>query len=197
MISKNIKKIVKKYSILAVLSIIIFSGCAKQPVMNNKLKVGFDVDDTLLFSTPAFKKGFDSDVKAFSSEYWIIVNKSDREHSIIKKKTAELLKMHQLEGDEVFIITARHPDGGDVLKEFLTEIFNVPAGNIFFETEGKKERLKRLGLNVYYGDSDSDISAAINAGVKPFRILRTNKSSYKKKFNPGAYGEEIITGSEW
>ena len=46
--------------------------------------VGFDIDDTLLFSSPAFDLAFASDHEAFSPEFWSLVNESDRGRSCIK-----------------------------------------------------------------------------------------------------------------
>jgi acid phosphatase (class B) len=159
--------------------------------------VGFDVDDTLLFSTPAFDAGFGAKgVKAYSEKFWTIVNGADEGRSIVKKKAKEILERHRAEGAKIFAVTARHPHGGEALKAFLFKAFGIPPENTFFETEGKAETLRKLGIEVFYGDSDSDIEAAIDAGGRGVRILRSPKSSYKKKYNPGKLGEEIVQGSE-
>lgn len=160
------------------------------------LRVGFDIDDTLLFSTPAFQKGFNSDVKPFSKEFWRIVNRSDSGASIVKKKVYELVKKHQAAGDEVYVITARKPYNGIYLKRFIKDKFGIPISHIFFAPNGKVEKMKELKLDIFYGDSDSDIEDALKAGVKPIRVLRSPKSSYKKKFHPGKFGEEILKDSE-
>lgn len=182
----------------AVAVLLFISGCAKQKeIRTGQLKVGFDVDDTLLFSTPAFKKGFESKAAPYSTEFWKVVNGSDREKSVIKKKARQLLIRHKKKGDEVFVITARHPYGGENLKEFLNEKFGILKEKIYFETEGKTRRIKQLELDIFYGDSDSDITAAQEAGAIAYRIQRSTASSYRKKYNPGKFGEEVIEDSQW
>ncbi|GEM_PF-1483705 len=174
-------------------------GEAEPPEANKPqagLRVGFDLDDTLLFSSPAFQKGFDADVRPYSWAFWRVVNTSDGEVSVVKKKTREILQAHQAKGAEIFVVTARHPHGGEEVMRFLYKTFGIPPTHVYFETEGKAERLRALRLDVFYGDADSDVSAALEAGVKPVRILRSPKSSYKKKYNPGKYDEEIVEGSE-
>ncbi|MCD6413979.1 MAG: HAD family hydrolase [Elusimicrobia bacterium] len=157
-------------------------------------KVGFDVDDTLLFSTPAFERGF-SQAEPYTDKFWEIVNTSDKEVSKVKEKTLKILKAHQARGQEIYIVTARNPEGGEALKKFLNEKFGVPENHIFFEPHGKAQTLKKLGIDVFYGDSDSDITAAKEAGAIPIRIERSPQSSYKGKYHPGEYGEFVIPES--
>lgn len=179
-----------KYIILLLIAFLAIS-CVK----SKKLRIGFDVDDTILFSSPAFLQAERSDIKPFSKEYWDIVNSSDEKYSIIKKKTAEIIKKYLDNGDEVFAITARPDYNGEYLKNFLNKALNIPKENIFFEYDSKVERIKSLKLDYYYGDSDSDIEDALAAGAKPIRIQRSPNSNYKKKYNPGKYNEQIIENS--
>jgi len=182
---------------LLVLLLLIAAGCAGHNIYNEKLVVGFDVDDTLLFSTPAFKKGFNSKERPFSPGFWEIVNSSDEGNSVVKKKAVRILEDHRSKGADIYVITARHPHGGAVLRRFLKKKFDIKEDHIFFETEGKALRLKSIGADIFYGDSDSDITAAMEAGAVPYRIMRAPESSYKKKYNPGKYNESIIRDSEW
>ncbi|MGM0380677.1 MAG: hypothetical protein ACQEP7_01705, partial [bacterium] len=46
--------------------------------------------------------------------------------------------------------------------------------------------------DVYFGDSDSDITDGRKAGITAVRIQRSDKSNYDKKYNPGNYDEIII-----
>jgi acid phosphatase class B len=168
-----------------------------EPQAQAQRRVGFDVDDTLLFSSPAFDVAYATEgVEPRSDEFWTIVNSSDEGNSEIKQKTRELLEAHRAAGDEIYVITARHPPGGDGLRAFLQQHLGIEPDHVFFETEGKGERIRALGLQVFYGDSDSDIAGAIEGGATGIRILRSPRSSYKKKYNPGRYNEEIIEGSE-
>lgn len=184
-----------KIIICHLILLLVFASCIKNNRYDDHLNVGFDVDDTLLFSTPAFEKGFSSRYKPFSEGFWIHVNAADRDCSIAKQKAASLVEMHMLRGDEVFVITAREPYGSEALKEYLSEKFSIKKDNIYFEPDGKSQRMKSLELDIFYGDSDSDIIDAMAAGAKAYRILRSTASSYRKKYNPGKFGEEIIDNS--
>ena len=53
------------------------------------LKVGFDYDDTLSFSTPAFRAGERSGNPYYSPEYWRVVNNS---FNLEKKKLVPALQ---------------------------------------------------------------------------------------------------------
>jgi acid phosphatase class B len=195
---------------MIVLAVLGACGCGTEPTATTTMpeptvepqaqaqrRVGFDVDDTLLFSSPAFDVAYASEgVEPRSDEFWTIVNSSDEGHSAIKQKTRELLEAHRAAGDEIYVITARHPSGGDGLRTFLHQHLGIDPDHVFFETEGKAERISALGLQVFYGDSDSDIAGAIEAGATGIRILRSPRSSYKKKYHPGMYNEEIIEGSK-
>jgi acid phosphatase (class B) len=158
--------------------------------------VGFDFDDTLVFSSPAFKEGFAGKPKPYSKGFWEIVNASDEGRSVVKKKTLEILEKHRARGDSIYVITARKPYGGDKVKAYIQKTFAIPPGNVFFETRGKERRIRALGLSIFYGDSDSDIKAAQKAGIIGVRILRSPNSSYKGKNNPGRFNEEIVPGSQ-
>lgn len=185
----------------------LFNGCAHQAStvkthsghqsssVASLINVGFDVDDTILFSTPAFEKGFKSGEKPFSEKFWEIVNGSDRQYSIVKKKTEQIIQELQSKGNTVYVITARQPYNGDQLKNFLSERLGIKKENIFFAPTGKAELMRQLNLKLFYGDSDSDISDALSAGAQGMRIQRSEKSSYKDKYHPGSLGEEIVPDS--
>jgi len=170
---------------------------ALSPALENPLvqEVGFDIDDTLLFSSPAFDRGY-ADAQPYTDEFWKIINSSDEEVSIIKEKCYKILKAHQAKGHKVFLLTARNPEGGEVMKEYLSKKMGIPKENIFFAPHGKTARIKELGIDAFYGDSDSDMSYAEEAGAIPIRILRSPKSSYKGSCNPGSMDEFIIPDSE-
>ncbi|MFH1414693.1 MAG: HAD family acid phosphatase [Elusimicrobiota bacterium] len=187
----------KKIRLLVLSLLISIAGCAGHDALSDRLVVGFDIDDTLLFSTPAFEKGFQSKERPFSQGFWEIVNFSDEGNSVIKKTAALILEDHRSKGADIYVITARHPPGSTVLKKFLKKNFGIEEDRVFFETEGKTMRLKSIGVDIFYGDSDSDITAALEAGAIPYRIMRAPESSYRKKYNPGKYRENIIKDSEW
>jgi len=191
-------KLFKKF-VWRLLIVGLIAGLVVNPVLSagkKVLRVGFDVDDTLLFSSPAFEQGYNSGAEPYSDEFWKVVNSSDEKYSTIKKKTSQILKQYQKRGSEIFIITGRGPAGGENLKKFLNKTFAVAEKNIFFNPGDKSPLMSKLKLDIYYGDSDSDITAAQEAGAKAFRILRSPKSSYKGSYNHGKFGEKIIPDSE-
>ncbi|MBN1383773.1 MAG: hypothetical protein JW983_02670 [Elusimicrobia bacterium] len=175
------------------------SACASLPKKISEPKktinVGFDIDDTLLFSTPAVLKILESGAPEYSEEWWVAINNSDEGNSVIKKVTEKILNEHKTKGNEIFAITARRNSGGDGLRKFLNKTFGIKKENIYF-TERKSEKIRELNIKIFYGDSDTDIKAAQDAGIEGLRILRSPKSSYKINYNPGRYGEKIIPNSE-
>jgi len=194
------KNKIKQLAIL--LLIISFVSCAAGKKNFSGKRVGFDIDDTLLFSTPAFTQA--AKLHKFGiDEFWAAVNSLDPELSIIKKKTFEIVKQHISAGDEIFVITARPPKNIEPSVKFIARSFNIPESNIYFEPKTKIDKIKELKLNIFYGDSDTDISDAQSAGCKAVRILRSPKSSYRdektgelKNYKPGLFNEEIIKDSE-
>ena len=152
---------------------------------NGILNVGFDIDDTVLFSRDVFLSLPDD--KRNPTDYgWI--NSHDSDYSIFITPTVELIKYFHSNGHNVFFITARSDVNGNILAEFLTKglLFEVKVNkNLFFSPKqtinGKrfttKQRLmNRLKLDLFYGDADSDMIAALKAGVHPVRVVRNESS---------------------
>ncbi|HNW91365.1 MAG TPA: HAD family acid phosphatase [bacterium] len=164
-------------------------------------RAGFDIDDTLLFSTPAFAAA--SAKYAFGTDtFWAEVNGHDRDYSRVKRSALEVVRALQTQGVTVYAITARPPTGGEAVGRFLQDAMGIPAENVYFEPRSKQERIRALRLDVFYGDSDSDISDAQAVGVTGIRFLRSPASSYRNsdgtlaKYHPGQFGEIIIPASE-
>lgn len=187
--------------VLILLSVVLLPGCgtntsspgdASNPEVR---KVGFDLDDTLVFSTPAFQRGFSADVDPFSDEFWSIVNRSDSAASCVKPATLRILKNHQRKGHELYVITARRGVNTEPVRDFVSSTFGIPKDHLYFEPDGKTERLKELGVDVYYGDSDSDIKDAREGDIKAVRIQRSPKSNYQEKYNPGTFDERVLEGT--
>ena len=149
------------------------------------LNVGFDVDDTILFSRDVFLSLPDD--KRDPVDYgWI--NSHDKEFSLFITPTVELINYFHTNGHNVFFLTARPGTKGNILAEFLADELGFSIGvnkNLFFSPKetikGKryttKHRLmQRLKLDLYYGDADTDIIAALKAGVHPVRVVRHETS---------------------
>ncbi|VDZ05866.1 acid phosphatase/phosphotransferase [Escherichia coli] len=78
------------------------------------MAVGFDIDDTVLFSSPGFWRG----KKTFSPEsedylknpvFWEKMNNGWDEFSIPKEVARQLIDMHVRRGDAIFFVTGRSP----------------------------------------------------------------------------------------
>jgi len=149
------------------------------------LNVGFDIDDTILFSRDVFLSLPDD--KRDPVDYgWI--NSHDKYFSLFITPTVELVDYFRSNGHNVFFLTARPGPQGKILAEFLSNGlgFLVKVNkNLFFSPKetikGKryttKHRLmKRLKLDLFYGDADTDMIAAIKAGVHPVRVVRHETS---------------------
>jgi len=202
--------------------------------------VAFDIDDTLMFTSPAFARGFATggSPKPDDVLFWTHTNGCDagcpevtitlpngttkvlpaNGASSPKAKAVELIKYHRAMGHEVYAITARPDINGDSLRDFLESQMGIDAAHIYFEPDmdqthnpaGKTDRIESLNLDIFYGDSDSDITDTLNAfvdssgvrrkKVEPIRFLRSPKSSNRKagmlnKYHPGYFGEPILADS--
>ncbi|MBI5597497.1 MAG: hypothetical protein HY928_15515 [Elusimicrobia bacterium] len=158
-----------------------------------RLGVAFDYDDTLVFSTPAFKKAFDSGIQPYSPAFWEVVNNSYEleERKPLVWTAAWLFRVF---GFKVAVISTRPPHGGEALKK---EWRNLATSFYFAGGALNKHRLLKDGRYVlYFGDSDSDISEGRMAKVLTLRVKRSPKSTYKEDYNPGKMGELVIPFTE-
>lgn len=176
---------------------------ANQAPMN----VGFDIDETVLFGSPVFYHVANEQCegKIFdcmeTSAFWEATNRLDS-FSLPKKKGVELVNMHLARGDTVYFITARRGTASETVTETLRKLFNTPTlQQVIFTGYSKTENLKIAPIKdhkiaVFYGDSDTDIEAAIAAGARPIRILRA-PNTLETHTNPkvGAYDEEVVRDS--
>lgn len=202
--------------------------------------VAFDIDDTLMFTSPTFARGFATggSPKPDDVLFWIHTNGCDQgcvestitlsdgttkilpanEPSTPKAKALELIRHHQSLGHEVYAITARPDINGEPLRDYIESEMGIERNKVFFEPDleqpgnpaGKTDRIESLNLDVFYGDSDSDITDTLKAFVDrsgsrskmvyPVRFFRSPKSSNRKagmlnKYHPGYFGEPILSGS--
>ncbi|MBI4368966.1 MAG: hypothetical protein HY547_01910 [Elusimicrobia bacterium] len=153
------------------------------------LKIGFDYDDTISFSTPAFQKAFEAEaqgIKPFSPEFWSIINKS---HEIEEAKWGVIFwaLMAKTAGFDIVIITVRLP----VDHEELVEKWDWLHDGFYF-TKDKARAMRRQRFAAFVGDSDSDMEECQKAGITAVRSRRSPKSSYKENYSPGKYGEWIL-----
>ncbi|MCK4903434.1 MAG: hypothetical protein KAS35_02000 [Candidatus Marinimicrobia bacterium] len=170
--------IIKRVVLFLLISSISFS-------QTGKLKVGFDIDDTTIYSERAFVVA--PKTESGRTDYsWI--NTHDKEYSLFIEPVVTLVNYFRAHGHEVFFITARPGVNGDSVGVFLSKYLNFDVkvdSNLFFSPKEyingfkyttKHRKMNELDLDIYYGDSDTDIIAAIKADVHPVRIVRSNAS---------------------
>ncbi|MEW6709202.1 MAG: HAD family acid phosphatase [Candidatus Riflebacteria bacterium] len=174
------------------------------------VSVGFDVDDTAFFSTPGFHYAFTNtdgpngtnkygDKPLKSDLFWQDLSGEFDKFSLPKESARKVIEMHKKRGDKVYFITARPPVKNEIVSELTRRHFSLPANSpkaIFSGRTSKGVFIKKHGISLYYGDSDSDISEANEVGVRAIRFLRSPLSNNKTKYHPGMHGEAVLEASE-
>ena len=130
--------------------------------------------------------------------------------SIPKESGKTLLKLHKIRGDTIVFITARTCTQGqtEALDKRLNKVFELTRSTVVCtnkdmandpKTATKTGSIEKNGIDIYYGDSDSDIEdarAVKKKMVRPIRVERNPLSTYKSGYTLGAYCEEILVDSE-
>lgn len=185
----------------------------KRPIV-----VGFDVDDTLLFTAPAFnalQPDYDPDVirpkdytkltadqKAKYHEFWNKLNGEYDDRSVPKEIAKKLLALHMERGDDIWIISKRQSivpsPQADVVTQRYERMFGVRFAHPVIQTQLKDKTpfIYEKGIEYYYGDADSDITAAVAAGAVPIRVKRSADSYAKDGVHNGQLGEIVIRDSD-
>jgi len=174
--------------------------------------VGFDIDDTLIFPSPGFNvllNGRDAsgaplygaDLRAVvaNPKAWEDMHALHDAYSLPKAVGHRLLALHKQRGDRIHLITARVGIRGELLEQRVRRMFDVElAGPVIFTAlKSKTADIRRLGIQVYYGDSDSDIEYAQAAGARGIRVVRAaNAIPYDKVPTNGKFGEDVIADSD-
>jgi acid phosphatase class B len=208
--------------------------------MDGVAAVAFDIDDTLAFTTPSFVRATATGgtPKPDDVLFWTHANGCDlgceaetitladgttkslpaNKASTAKSKALDLIALHKARGHKVYAITARPDINGDHLRDYVEQELGIAREDVFFEPDldqpgnvkGKTDRIESLNLDIFYGDSDSDITDAAKAFsdgsgghrkvVRGVRFQRSPKSSNRKagklnKYHPGYFGEPVLKGS--
>lgn len=170
--------------------------------------VGFDIDDTLLFSSPGFHYGrqkYSPGSNSFTrlDEFWLEMNNGLDAFSLPKTIARKLIQFHRERGDVLYFITGRPPTETETLTDLIGRTFGIDnpnpvifTGNIRAENP-KVGSLKTHGVMIFYGDSNGDIEAAQIVGARAVRILRAGNSTSGIIPNPGFMGEEVLADSEY
>ena len=165
---------------------------------NGILNVGFDIDDTVLFSRDVFLN-LPEDKRNPTDWGWI--NSHDKDYSLLMTPTIDLIHFFHNNGHNIFFITARSKPKGKNLANFLTDKLMFPVEvnkNLFFSPKEtikgtryttKQRTMKRLRLDIFYGDADTDMIAALKAGVHPVRVVRHKASIVS--YGPNYFGNTI------
>lgn len=174
------------------------------------MAVGFDIDDTVLFSSPGFwrgKKMYSPDSEAYlqNPDFWEKMNNGWDAFSIPKEVARQLIALHVRRGDRIYFVTGRSQTKTETVTKTLADNFLIPATSmnpVIFAGDkpgqnSKTQWLQEKNIRMFYGDSDNDITAARDVGIRGIRILRAANSTYKPLPQAGAFGEEVIVNSEY
>lgn len=174
------------------------------------MAVGFDIDDTVLFSSPGFWRGQktyspDSQDYLKKPEFWEKMNNGWDAFSIPKEVARSLIAMHVKRGDSIYFVTGRSQTKTETVSKTLQDDFLIPGASmnpVIFAGDNpgqntKTQWLKEKNVRVFYGDSDNDITAAQEAGIRGIRVLRASNSTYRPLPQAGAFNEEVIVNSEY
>ena len=174
------------------------------------MAVGFDIDDTVLFSSPGFWRGQrtyspDSEDYLKNPDFWEKMNNGWDAFSIPKEVARSLIAMHVKRGDSIYFVTGRSPTKTETVSKTLQDDFLIPATSmnpVIFAGDhpgqnSKTQWLKEKNVRVFYGDSDNDITAAREVGARGIRVLRASNSTYRPLPQAGAFNEEVIVNSEY
>lgn len=172
------------------------------------MAVGFDIDDTVLFSSPGFYRGkqvFSPNSFSYlkDQKFWDKMNCDWDKFSMPKQIGQELIAMHQKRGDDIYFITGRDSSKCEITTQYLKKVFGIKHMNkVIFAgsskiTNTKTPYIKAENIKVYYGDSDGDITAARDAGAMGIRVMRPANSTNRPIAKNGVYGEEVVVNSQY
>ena len=158
------------------------------------LRAGFEYDDGLSFSTPAFQTADKDKAEPFSKDYWNSVNRSFK---LERTKPAVWLtaRFFKFLGFKVDIFCQRDPAGSDTLVQSWKSL----ADDFYFtpEEDQKYQLLEKNHFLVYFASSDGGIIQARKAGVTPVRIRKSGKSELPYEYNPRKLKESVLPLSEF
>ena len=174
------------------------------------INVSFDIDDTVLFSSPCFYHGqqkYSPGKHDYlkNQDFWNEVNAGCDQYSIPKQIAVDLINMHQARGDQIYFITGRTAGDKDGVTPVLPQAFNIKAmhpvefmgGRELSTKYNKTPGIIKHKVTIHYGDSDDDILAAKEAGVRGIRLMRAANSTYQPMPTLGGYGEEVLINSSY
>ena len=158
------------------------------------LRAGFEYDDGLAFSTPAYKSAEESKTEPGSKDYWNAVNRS---YTLERTKPAVWLTawFFKALGFKTSIVAQRDPAGSDS----LVQNWKPLADDFFFPADEnqKYELLEKHHFTVYFAPSDAGIIQARKAGVWAVRIRKSKSSVLPYESTPRKFKEPVLPLSEF
>ena len=140
-----------------------------------------------------------------NQDFWNEVNAGCDQYSIPKQIAVDLINMHQARGDQIYFITGRTAGDKDGVTPVLQKAFNIKDMHPVEFMGGRKLPTKynktpgiiEHKVSIHYGDSDDDILAAKEAGIRGIRLMRAANSTYQPMPTLGGYGEEVLINSNY
>jgi len=157
-------------------------------------QAGFEYDDGLVYSTPAFKAAEKDKAPQGSPDYWNSVNRS---FSYERLKPVPWLAAWSLKvlGVKIAFFLDRGPEGADSLEASWRKLADY---FYFTRTEDEKYKiLEKRRFVLYAAPSDSGIIQARKAGVTPLRIKKSKRSANPLESAPGKFKERTLPLSEF
>ena len=157
-------------------------------------QAGFEYDDGLVYSTPAFQAAEKDKAAPGGPDYWNSVNRS---FSYERLKPVPWLSAWTLKalGVKIAVFCDRGAEGGDSLEASWRKLADY---FYFTRTEDEKYKiLEKRRFIVYAAPSDSGIIQARKAGVTPLRVKKSKRSANPLESNPGKFKERTLPFSDF
>ena len=157
-------------------------------------QAGFEYDDGLVYSTPAFQAAEKDKAAPGGPDYWNSVNRS---FSYERLKPVPWLSAWTLKalGVKIAVFCDRGAEGGDSLEASWRKLADY---FYFTRTEDEKYKiLEKRRFIIYAAPSDSGIIQARKAGVTPLRVRKSKRSVNPLESNPGKFKERTLPFSDF
>jgi len=180
--------------------------------MKKKLKIGIDIDDTIVDFFEDFihfcneDNGLDLTIQDLIERGFFGLLKTREEVVLALEKYVETGRIYtrdvfedflnsfdKIKCEDIFLITARSFDNPEKTKEFLKQKINGFDFRIYYvKDHPEKNKLaiaKELGLDLIIEDSPKEAKLCSNGGIQVFLI--------DKPWNQGVSHEKIIRVNNW
>lgn len=158
------------------------------------LRAGFEYDDGLRYTSPAYQAAQKSAAAPFSEDFWSKVNGDSK---LERTKPAVWLSawFFKAFGFKIDIFCQRSPAGS----EGLVRDWRSLADMFYFtpDEDQKYQLLEKARYAVYFAASDGGIIQARKAGVWAVRVRKSDKSVLPGEYNPRKFKEPVLPLSEF